>query len=475
MWYIRLLLAVGAIVLCYTAQASSQQPSLEAVEATGLTEYELTGDTLWDTYTQALLGQLVQQLLDFEDQPVSIYNSVLPQETILEWEAEFGDDPRFWQLCYVNANAFDLSYTGFPAKLKDYEYSGPRPLHYLERASALYVADKTAIALLVKEQISYLHDQWRSYTTGEIDAVTLDGFPVGANGPETDAWFEARELELLDSLVRNCPDESDSYYRRAEYWFQLGEWESALADLEAGNLASHNRVPIPFPFSFILDAARAGTPVGNELAAGAVALDLMRESYGGNVIRVKDNLRNQFVRLNLGAPVNELVPWIAYLSRYASAENGKELRWRAGAAFLGEIAEYFLVENGELLTRDQRAAALQLAERAERIESYLAYESYLEWEQSDSFISKTERLFKSYGLAFESKKIVEIDADDPLMLELGIAMWKLYYEHYWDVLQREQSILYPELVERCSHLPRFNPVEIKWEPREIAEPINEQP
>ena len=425
--------AVGGV-----AWADSEIPNtVKNALPAGFTEYVPTGDELWDRYAQALLEQIGWQVLDFENQPTSIFNSVLPQETILEWEDDFGDDPRYWQLCYVNADRLTPDEYGNGAKIKGYTYSGPEPMTYLERAMEMGVTDNATFFLLAYARL------------GEWDVQP----------------GEYSEERVLDWLVEQCPDESEAYYRRAEYWLKSGDWDKGLADLEAGNVAKNNRILMPFPFSFVVDAAKNKTLVGNDIAAGAVSGDLMFPYVLGNIIEVKRNLRSQFERLIQGHSTDELVPWVAFSCRYGSVENGKTLRWYAGSMYLGMIAENLLVDNGDQLSRDQRAALLLLAKRAARIGAYLHYERKLDSMGSERFSGKRDRLAEKYGLTQAELYSDEMDRDDPLMQKLELEIVRLFYEKPWDELQREQTFLYSELVSEYRKILRFDPVAIEWEPR----------
>jgi hypothetical protein len=212
-----------------------------------------TGDALFDRYAlevdKRIEATTVEQIAEVK------YAAAVPDSTLAAWENEFGADPRYWELRYFCAAAAKpgaVLAPGFSA-----------PADFLKEARRRGAATANTLLLLDPE----LRREYNS----QLDKQ-----------PETDAELaqsiatmqraEKDELELLDAAVALGANEAWPYYTRAMYWFDLGEEDRGIAELEAGNAAPINVLPRPWPLPDIAGAVCKSAVPGSTAVCGAITL-----------------------------------------------------------------------------------------------------------------------------------------------------------------------------------------------------------
>ena len=296
-----------------------------------------TGDALWDTYAQTVLNLLAES-----DDPSMFFASLeppeLPEGVLDGWAERFGDDPRYWQLCYWYADR--------GAQMD--AVTGPAPGEYLRQGIMHGAADEMTWMLLYNALLTELNENWDLYCSGDLPEGS-DFQPVNAGRTTPYTWYVEQRFELADELLAACPDESWAWYERAKVGFEYGRWEQALDDLRRGNTAANNRWPRPFPLRYIDEQALTGADCGSPVAAGIV---LQCEVIGDmpNFLRYKDMLNDQFVRSSIGTDLAELTPWHGYICRFGSMEGTRHLYWSLAGILHGMLLDHLLDTPGSFTT-----------------------------------------------------------------------------------------------------------------------------
>jgi hypothetical protein len=212
-----------------------------------------TGDTLFDRYAlavdQRIEATTVEQIAEVK------YAAAVPDTTLAAWENEFGADPRYWELRYFCAAAAKPGAAlapGFSA-----------PADFLKEARKRGVASANTLMLLYPEMQREYNSQLDKQP--ETDAELAQSIAVMQHA-------EKDELELLDAAIALGANEAWPYYARAMYWFDLGEEDRGIAELEAGNAAPINVLPRPWPLPYIAEAVCKSRPPGSSAVCGAVTL-----------------------------------------------------------------------------------------------------------------------------------------------------------------------------------------------------------
>ena len=234
-----------------------------------------TGDALFDHYAQALVEANAGRLF-FATEDGSQLISLTDGE-LASWEAEFGGDPRYWQLRYSCTRQI-------PAKIEaDLKARGLSPrVHYLEQARERGAVDAAVLYQLAREYYGMWYEQLPlvrpadpSVRPERADALEIEARIIEHHGEEL--------LAILDEAVAAAPEESFPYYRRARFQLARGEAGQALTDLARGNAAPANRWPESFPYSFVIERLSRGELSGNETLTGlvlAVHLSEQLPNYG---------------------------------------------------------------------------------------------------------------------------------------------------------------------------------------------------
>lgn len=346
----RTCIASTIFTLLLVAPATSQEPATDPLA------YTPTCDALWDTYAQALLEQLPG--ITFSTNSTTAW--VLPSELLDSWEADFGGDPRYWQLRFWNA-------------IQQFGYVGDEtnsPIDYLLLSREIDAGD------VMTEMLIYKHRQDTPRMSLDwcdiISPEEKPGFEMSGNPPdrETRIWLREQEFLLRDKLTAACPDESWAWYTSAMNRFDYGDWKAGLEEMRRGNEAINNRRPLPFPASFVLSRLANGQQCGSEVAAGIVAEGFMSWPMP-DLVLLKDHAKNQEVRISMGAPLSELAPWHFFTCRFGSMEGAGVMHWLNAHVIMSQTLRKLFVETPESFTIDQRDALWGLYARVQLIKRFI--------------------------------------------------------------------------------------------------------
>ncbi|MCB1217087.1 hypothetical protein KDL44_06825 [bacterium] len=337
-----------------------------------LTRVQPTGDALYDRYQSAVLGRMRWQL----DLPVlgdwipwRLYKPRQPLPYVLDdgllasWEADFGSDPRYWELRYCNdmmAGRTPESGTYGTDNAAD-AWQRRDAVRHLARAEELGVDDGHLQALLLPYKFSSLN---RHYA--ELWSQPL------SHGESLDLTVqqEDEQRRLIEEAVRVSLDNAWPAYDRWEYEAGFGVSDELYERLDAANqLPCPPRVP--FPLSFVHENLTG--KCGNPLVAGCVLEAGIELDFGSvNLIRVKDRCKE----LQIASPLRGYEPcmdsiWQMMLREGYLQNPGYPL---LGLAICNMQAGMLL---DEVPTQLEPHEAAMLEDQREKIHSI--YKLYLQW------------------------------------------------------------------------------------------------
>jgi len=437
----RSLIAVVVVVMAFTVGVAYAMDMPEDPLA-----FTPTGDALWDTYAQANLDLLAAPDA-FIDGNGPIYPH-LSEEVLDSWEALFGDDPRYWQLRYWEAERW---------MIWD-EQPTAEPIAMLMRGEERGAVDAVSRMQLYKLRKEELTRNWDMYAEGTLPEGS-DFAPVITDGAAPYSWYVDERLKLIEELVAACPDESWAWYESAIVRFEFGEWETGLSEMEAGNQAANNRMPLPFPMSFVAERVRAGGDCGSTVAAGQVLQGNFMIGMP-NFMRIKDQAKNQEVRMLLGAPLSEFAPWHAYTCRLGVMEGADSIQWLVAHVIRNMILRDLFVETPEAFTVDQRQALWGLYGRGFKVRELSKTANETTAEENKAAI---ELHAMEYNLAEKiSEELGEDGKLSPQLQEQLYTAAATNYHYRFLVYQREQTEYYPKVKERFEQLASFDMVNYCW-------------
>jgi hypothetical protein len=148
--------------------------------------------------------------------------------------------------------------------------------------------------------------------------------------------MEQGRLADLTRSIELEPNNAWPYYERARYWYSLGEGDNGLADLMAGNAATVNRLPKPFPISFVYESMANGEVPGNKVLAGAILESDM--AFHANWLEWKDVMQEISISAALGGDAEQLTVFHDFCCRLARADYATIWEFQAaGALLLGQL------------------------------------------------------------------------------------------------------------------------------------------
>ena len=311
------------------------------------TDYTAARDPLFDTYAREVIARQAPRLfcaLPDDPNPVK-----LPEEVLAGWEAEFGGDPRYWQLRY-NCTA-EVP----PEIVADYEARGLSPrLYYLEQARERGIADLPVLWTLWAVQCELWADEILEAPDGlggEVPAdekLDVEKLLIKGHGAEIRDW--------LDEMVAAAPDWSWPYYRRARFYWHTGERELALADLRTGNAAPVNRYPATFPFDLALNAARDDSKIANRTILGGL-LDLEIREQTGNA-RAWMNFAREVAQLDIQRNREWFAAYHRFACRFGGMTGVNRFQQVVGISLAQIPVDELLTNQAERLTPEERQALL---------------------------------------------------------------------------------------------------------------------
>lgn len=391
--------------------------------------YTPTGDALWDTYAQALLEQLPSIRADFGLE--STEAAILPDKLLASWEADFGDDQRYWQLRFWNKVSLDNKatfQTWEPYDMFDFleaeefinpafgtlrKISPPDSVSFLIRGKELGATDWASEFYLfqfLKWRLEYIEENLEP--GNQIEDEYFD-IPEFENETAIAKWFAERKLALSNELVAGFPDDSWAWYHRARLQFDADNWESGLADLRQGNQAKFNRNPICFPMSYIAENTGEKPHAGNRIAAGIVA-----ESYMflfktmGARLTINKEFDNQIQRIQTGSSMKELEPWHPAACRLGSMENSGAGDRLCGIIPAKILLRYFLTETPESVTEEQRVALDRLDIEVEKTMDTIGIVSQKVISDSEAMVEEIRTTLVEHGVSKDPWDIIGSKIDN---------------------------------------------------------------
>ncbi|MCH7472978.1 hypothetical protein IIA79_08515 [bacterium] len=374
-WQMSLMSGMLGILAMGTPSYAKVQESIAQVEAalaTSNAPFDLaappvpTGDSLFDRYALEVEARIAE--LEDGGEVMQIRTcAALHDELLAGWENEFGDDARYWELRYLcawsNAEKDNFSSNDFTA-----------PADILREARRRGVTTANTLLILSRE----LREEYEA---------RFEELPDPRSNPEFKLWgwkvnvemsprkvldpevveqllnlhksYETEELELLNEAMVIGPDEAWPYYLRALYWFELGEHDLAIADLEAGNAAPVNVYPRPFPVPFVVEALTAKAPAGSAAVSGAILL--LQLSYPLlKYLRLREFLKDSLVAVNLSGDPATLEAWHQFACRYSACLTDSYVPSLAGLVLYGMVRKYTTEEQATALNNEQRETLMRM-------------------------------------------------------------------------------------------------------------------
>ena len=301
---------------------------------------EPTGDALLDRYAQ-VVDQRINAVFHGEEQLAmqamlgglsedSFAVALLPDEVLADWESEWRDDPRYWELCAftvlcrrdADEHTSMLSPDQDPSDQKIQRLRQVREL--LEEAQSRGAVRGQTLLLLYRVLAELRYRELAPLTNYETASISGASELLGPGLPERPTFtdeqlalsrelhtrFDADELAALDATIEADPELAWAHYYRALYWFGRGESELGLADMLAGNGAPNLAFPLPFPLDTAVKSMDAETPAGSAAVSGAIMLASLRFDYlAPSWLEIKEHLREQFVAVNLSGDAAAFEAW----------------------------------------------------------------------------------------------------------------------------------------------------------------------
>ena len=284
-----------------------------------------TGDALFDRYA-ILVDQQINDL-GYEDITEFDTAAIVPDAELAQLAGEFGADPRYWELRYFCMKHSESDSTS-KKQLADPSLRNQRAAHrdkaleFLEEARESGIATANTLMLLYWEK----REQLQAADPPVYEELVYEFTPEAA----------AELLAIADEAVAAGVDEAWPYYTRAMYWYETGQPEHGLADIETGNTQQVNRYPVPFPLHTIAKGLNDSSPAGNAAVSGvfiAVGLNVLPSP----VIRKAIKATLAETKLDDDSQAYEI--WHQFGCRLAESRNEDLIFGLFGLACLNNIRE----------------------------------------------------------------------------------------------------------------------------------------
>ncbi len=220
-----------------------------------------TGDALYDRYltwvadgldSNTAFGNRTQRL-----------DPHLGWDPFADWEAEFGNDPRYWMLRYRYAES-EIT--------KTWQYR-KNVIGHLEKARELGMADGAVLLVLLTQIDDEIWNESRQWApTGKSRSSNFDELQKFLRG-QVDEQIGAEHDKLLAELLEAAGNESLPHYYAAMFDSQRGDYAAAIAHLADGNRAPDNTTLVGFPFQRHMTDLLAGNPLPDDLIGGSILMD----------------------------------------------------------------------------------------------------------------------------------------------------------------------------------------------------------
>jgi len=291
---------------------------------------EPTGDALFDRCAQAVVEKQAWRLFSGND----TLGTALPDHLLAEWEDDFGDDPRYWQLRYYSIGlAGDRQkFEAMLGPAQDHELVDEQVRTRLD-ATLREAVDRGCADARIYLQLYMLHTRFHK-TDYSAEQLT-----------EYFGWLQtAAELE---------PDYAWPHYYIAMHYVQhAGDTnegrELALQHLELGNAAADTSLPCVFPASFVNDyVAGNGALPGNAVVSGWTMLNgwaftpydslyegLRIKQCGKRIVELDKESRDLVL----------LEEYLGLLCRWGLADGSEMLDWMRISTAFSYVNDYLVVD-----------------------------------------------------------------------------------------------------------------------------------
>jgi hypothetical protein len=428
----RLMRGCGWVVLAVVALVLS----CYLIEVYRCSRYTPTGDALFDKYARAVIKRQAWRLFSV---PIETKLSLLDASTLQDWEGEFGDDPRYWLLCYSCAT--DIN----PAQGTEFTEQGlSDKYYYLDQAIQRGCADVNVLYYAFCEQSdSWMMQAKQSYAESE-QAVHWQKLAPYERHSRMQALFGDEILQWLDKMIEAAPDESYPYYRRAWHHFMNSDYDLAQKDLEAGNSAPVNCFPSLYPASLIRERATSA-----EGLAPSYVVNLIAYFYCGSGTLPEFRVYKGLVGESLG--LSELTDdphWCTalrdFIVRFSQLRPDQDLFPMVGSIMLMGQSKFFLVEQGERLDTEQRKDLFSLHTRIR-----------------DYYIKHTERSISG------SDELMHYMSHFPglstvVLMPVFSQYTGRYYQHWWDYKYVEDIKANAEYASFLTEMSAFDYETFRW-------------
>jgi len=415
-WLLTLAVLVGILIGAYLTQALS------------CAHFTPTGDELYDRYARTVIKREAWRLFH------GVTPAALPDAILADWEPDFGNDPRYWQLRYWSK--IHGGDSGSPnSQLATGVSSREKAYTYLEESRERGIADATTLLLIYQADRNRWQDELKA--TDEEDP---------ANYLAAAAQIEADQLDALNELVEAAPDNAWSYYYRARYWFSIGEMDLAAADVIKGNAAAVCRQPKAFPAAFALDHLGDEQPPGNKYLAGALVHCDFSDPLP-NWIKWKEHSKEFRVIAALSGRTTGLGAMHGFACRVAAMDNADLIATAVGVEIARLQASYMLVELSDGLSPEQKRTLYAVGRLLQRSRSALRWRQAIEGERQLGSEMYNQNLYSRSGYLYTVSR-----ERHPLHMAAGWLQyadlhlpWRYYLKTY--VKAHSDQVFYSESIQ----------------------------
>ncbi|MBN2081260.1 hypothetical protein JW859_03535 [bacterium] len=370
------------------------------------------------------------------------YGAGIPAYELAGWEKEFGNDPRFWQLCYYFANELPEEYvTELPGSGYDAE------VHYLEEARRRGIADPLIMIELYTQVENAVRQQAREALQSELTGVT-DRIQINlAYWRYIDEHFAAEFAQLQDEVLAVAGDDSWPYYRFALVAFEHGDYDAAWELIAQGNRAPVSRLVLGFPFTEIVGEFWAGRKppdsfIGGVLCERLITLPLPNYiRFKEMVIRLAEDAR---AREDL-AVLNELH---VFCCRFGAVDNGSLIQAMVGRSMAQKVLDAAQNNWPEKHSAKQRQGFAKLQQKWVDISNTSRNIS--------NQCTNANRMARYTGVQ-TSKVRLSLDL-------LGGSLWLIMdeYESLYDAFYIEYSGMHTQIVPLFEEVAQFDYATLSW-------------
>jgi hypothetical protein len=250
----------------------------------------ITGDALYDRFLAAVAA------MDYSDWRARQYKSfgepnlASDNAMFVEWEKEFGTDPRFWMLCYKTGSYTDSC----------------DEINYLEEARRRGIADGAILLELLREYDSRwryeVSDLFVRETKLQQDTMRLALDSKQHNLSESRRLVDERHFDehrkLQDELFDAVPDAAQPYYYAMQIATERGDYDEAWKYLSQGNCVQLKNVFGCFPYHRYMQDIKNGYVLPDMLVSGNLAFK------AGQAARTNEISQKDIVKLLTRDAVN---------------------------------------------------------------------------------------------------------------------------------------------------------------------------